>query len=234
MLGNNKVGINDENIQISREDQTSYEDVYKFFNEYENLQFFLTHKHKKPPIYYIARDNLGTICGALEFFLNDDDFCEIYVLLVSEKWRSKGIGSLLMNHVIEDADTNGYTLKVTPSPDKEHLVRFYGKFGFSKNYNETLRYYSREMYRKPFNINTFKSLYMSEYKNYALFKNPFSTMKSLIEKNPDLSMREVHQYARKNRLSRTAKVLWRPNQSEVARIYNSHSEFSLPLQGCKL
>jgi predicted GNAT family acetyltransferase len=177
---------------------------------------------------------LGIIRGALKFVQNDDDVYEIYVLLVSEKWRSKGIGGLLVNQVIEDADTNGYPLKVHPSPDKEHLVRFYGKFGFSKNYNETLNYYSREMYRKPFNINTFKSLYMSDYKHGGLFKNPFSTMKSLIEKNPDLSMQEVHQYARNNPLSRAAKVLWGPNQSEVARIYNSYSKFSLPLQPVKI
>lgn len=71
--------------------------------------------------------------AVMALYQNNDTELEIKNIAVIERYRSKGIGSILMNKAKEIARENGYkTLTVGTSDTGLQQIRFYEKNGFIK------------------------------------------------------------------------------------------------------
>jgi len=78
-------------------------------------------------------------------------------IVVPEGERSSGIGSEVMQRIVDAADTAGRTVALTPSSDfggnKKRLTEFYKRFGFVENKGKNKDYeISEAMYRSPKNL----------------------------------------------------------------------------------
>jgi len=87
-----------------------------------------------------------------------DEYVRPYVTLESivipKDKRGQGLGSIVMQRVIEWADDNQYILSLTPSADfggkVTKLRKFYGRFGFVKNLGRNKDFRTRDaMIRYP-------------------------------------------------------------------------------------
>lgn len=81
---------------------------------------------------YLLHDNTENI-AVMALYKNNDDELEIKNIAVIESYRSKGIGSILMNKAKEIAYDNHYKiLSVGTSDTGFQQIRFYEKNGFMK------------------------------------------------------------------------------------------------------
>ena len=87
-----------------------------------------------------------------------DEYVRPYVVLdsivVPEDKRGQGLGSKVMQRVIDWADDNDYIISLTPSKDfggkVTRLRKFYSEFGFVRNLGRNKDYRTREaMIRYP-------------------------------------------------------------------------------------
>jgi GNAT superfamily N-acetyltransferase len=69
---------------------------------------------------------------------DNGDYLELGKLEIAKSQRGKGIGSEVMQKIVDYADQVGKDIRLTPSTDfgatsVNRLKKFYGKFGFVKN-----------------------------------------------------------------------------------------------------
>lgn len=82
---------------------------------------------------YLLQDGIENI-AVMALYKNSDTELEIKNVAVIESYRSKGIGSILMDKAKEIAKENQYkTLTVGTSDTGFQQIRFYEKNGFIKN-----------------------------------------------------------------------------------------------------
>jgi len=70
-------------------------------------------------------------------------------LIIPSKYRNQGIGTKIIQKLLQFAGTNNMRVLVTPSTDfgassKARLESFYKKLGFKKNHGKTRDYTTRE------------------------------------------------------------------------------------------
>ncbi len=80
-------------------------------------------------------------------------------LYIKEEFRGQGVGSKVMNSIIQFADNNNLPVVLIPEPDDEdvspkQLIDFYKKFGFVLNKGKKTDYsfsdpFATTMYRLP-------------------------------------------------------------------------------------
>lgn len=80
-------------------------------------------------------------------------------LYIKEEFRGQGVGSKVMNSIIQFADNNNLPVVLIPEPDDEdvspkQLISFYKKFGFVLNKGRKTDYsfsdpFATTMYRLP-------------------------------------------------------------------------------------
>lgn len=80
-------------------------------------------------------------------------------LYIKEEFRGQGIGTKIMNSIIEFADSNNLPITLIPEPDDDNispkqLISFYKKFGFVVNSGKKKDYafsdpFATTMYRLP-------------------------------------------------------------------------------------
>ena len=80
-------------------------------------------------------------------------------LYIKEEFRGQGVGSKVMNSIIQFADNNNLPVVLIPEPDDEdvspkQLIDFYKKFGFVLNKGKKMDYsfsdpFATTMYRLP-------------------------------------------------------------------------------------
>jgi GNAT superfamily N-acetyltransferase len=84
-----------------------------------------------------------------------DDFVELSALYIPKEHRGKGIGSEIMNRIVQYADENNKIIGATPSTDfgasSVNRIRDFNKrFGFVRNKGRDVDFtISNTMYRKP-------------------------------------------------------------------------------------
>jgi GNAT superfamily N-acetyltransferase len=84
-----------------------------------------------------------------------NDFIELVALRIPKEYRNQGIGTSIMNWIIQYADKNHKIIGATPSKDfgassVNRIKRFNKRFGFVQNTGRTADYtISNTMYRKP-------------------------------------------------------------------------------------
>lgn len=69
---------------------------------------------------------------------DNDDYLELGKIVIDKAQRGTGVGSDVMQRVIDYADSKGKDIRLTPSTDfgassTNRLKRFYSRFGFEKN-----------------------------------------------------------------------------------------------------
>lgn len=74
---------------------------------------------------------VGYIHGFQSLRLTSLPFFEIAGLVVREEYRNKGIGKMLVEHIIENA-ANGVPVRVRCNVKREGAHRFYGSLGFKE------------------------------------------------------------------------------------------------------
>jgi hypothetical protein len=84
-------------------------------------------------------------------------------IVLNKESRNTGIGTQIMNDLINYADKNKQIIALTPSSDfggnKNRLIQFYKKFGFKKNAGQYKHFgFKDDMLRYPRGINESKTL----------------------------------------------------------------------------
>ena len=83
------------------------------------------------------------------------EYLKISGIFIPKENRKQGLGSEVMQQVVDYADENGLTVILTPSTDfgatsVARLRKFYGRFGFKRNFGRNKDYrYSEAMIRLP-------------------------------------------------------------------------------------
>jgi PhnO protein len=121
--------------------------IYNFINELESDVFdekiqksiFLENLKNENIIYLLAFENdepAGFIsCHAQRLLHHAALIGEIQEMIVAEKFRSKGIGKLLVEELINIAKSKGINqLEVTSSKKRESAHRFYVREGFAQSH----------------------------------------------------------------------------------------------------
>lgn len=81
----------------------------------------------------------GEAAGCIALRKIDEERCELKRLYVRPRFRGKGLGSLLVARLIEDAKSIGYSAMLLDTlPYLESAIRIYERFGFSET--ESFRY----------------------------------------------------------------------------------------------
>jgi predicted GNAT family acetyltransferase len=84
----------------------------------------------------ILKNKYGSSLSALDIYENDGSLI-LSRIVIDDKYRGSGIGTKVMNDLIEYADNNTQIIALTPSSDfggnKNRLIQFYKKFGFKAN-----------------------------------------------------------------------------------------------------
>ena len=84
----------------------------------------------------ILKNKYGSSLTALDIYENKGSLI-LSRIVVDDNSRDSGIGTKVMNDLIEYADNNGQIIALTPSSDfggnKNRLIQFYKKFGFKAN-----------------------------------------------------------------------------------------------------
>lgn len=91
----------------------------------------------------VALNKENHVIGCVAFHSFDKEKCEMKRLFVLPEYRSKKVGQLLVQHIIEDAQKAGYKEMIldTIQPLKS-AIGLYRKFGFQ----ETKPYYDNPMH----------------------------------------------------------------------------------------
>ncbi len=100
-----------------------------------------------------------------------DDIITLHSIIVPENKRGEGIGSSVMENLIELADVNGLIISLTPSKDfggtLSKLNKFYKRFGFVPNSGSNKDYRTKEsMIRHPKNKSLNENIMNNKYKNF--------------------------------------------------------------------
>ncbi|MBU9721640.1 MULTISPECIES: GNAT family N-acetyltransferase [Bacillaceae] len=127
-----------ESIHIEKEKKPS---INQLLNTYELKKY---HKNwgREGDVAFIAVDNSEVPVGAVWHRLfNDEERGYGYVndntpelgIAVSKEVRGKGLGTKLMNKIIEDSIKNGYhSLSLSVDVDNTNAIHLYHKFGFAE------------------------------------------------------------------------------------------------------
>jgi len=130
-------------IHICKAVDIDFEAIYSFINELEG-QLFNREKqaeifhqviHNPTNIYLVAFDEdtpVGFIsCHAQNLLHHSGLIGEIQEMFVAEKYRSGGVGKLLMENLIAESKQKGFLqLEVTSSKRREKAHQFYMREGF--------------------------------------------------------------------------------------------------------
>ncbi len=121
--------------------------IYNFINELENAVFdekiqqviFSENLKNENIIYLLAFESeepAGFISCNVQWLLHHASLIgEIQEMIVAEKFRSKGVGKLLIAELITIAKSKGINqLEVTSSKKREHAHRFYMREGFAQSH----------------------------------------------------------------------------------------------------
>ena len=134
-------------IHICIATPNDFEAIYSFVNELENQTFnkekqeYIYHQNIQQPnnIYLVAFDDHAAVgyisCHAQNLLHHSGLIGEIQEMFVTEKYRSSGIGKLLMENLIHLAKQKGYLqLEVTSGKRRVSAHRFYLREGFSESH----------------------------------------------------------------------------------------------------
>lgn len=87
--------------------------------------------HKGEPSFFTAKNQDGKIIGFVRPFVQEDGLQRVGALYIEKAWHGKGVGSALMQKVIEWADPEKpLGLRVTDY--NQRARRFYEKWGFEE------------------------------------------------------------------------------------------------------
>ena len=86
---------------------------------------------------FVAQSDGGEILGWVHVFsalrLESDGFAEIGGLVVSDRWRRRGVGQALMRSCLDWATERGHEkLRVRTRTGREEAHLFYGSLGFAR------------------------------------------------------------------------------------------------------
>jgi predicted N-acetyltransferase YhbS len=90
-------------------------------------------KNTKDIIFVAQRENevIGYIHGSPYELLYSDSLINILGFVVKERYRSKGVGSLLIQHLEDRAKENGFRgIRLVSGIDRTDAHRFYRKHGY--------------------------------------------------------------------------------------------------------
>ncbi|MBK9591885.1 MAG: GNAT family N-acetyltransferase [Crocinitomicaceae bacterium] len=140
-------------IQIRKAENKDFKLIYNFINELENAIFdekiqqviFSENLKNENIIYVLAFQNdepAGFISCHAQWLLHHAALIgEIQEMIVAEKFRSKGVGKLLIEALINIAKSNGINqLEVTSSKKRESAHRFYMREGFAQSHFKFTRH----------------------------------------------------------------------------------------------
>lgn len=139
--------LNSQMLTIRQATESDFETIYNFINTLENTVFdkaiqqkiFSENLKNENIIYLLAFDDVepaGYISCHVQWLLHHAALIgEIQEMIVSEKFRSKGLGKLLMAELIKIAKSKGIDqLEVTSSKRREDAHRFYIREGFAQSH----------------------------------------------------------------------------------------------------
>jgi len=137
----------------------------------------------------IINNTYGEYLDGLDIY-EDSKSIKIPRIIVKEEYRNEGIGSKIMNDIVDYADKTVKIITLTPSSDfggnKNRLIQFYKKFGFKLNRGGYKSYeYSDYMIRYP---KLHESIQISEVEikgHWGKFREKLANIKSIAgrEKN---------------------------------------------------
>lgn len=97
-----------------------------------------------------------TFSDSLEklFIFQNSNYIEINMIRINPHMKNKGIGTKIMQDIIEYADSGNYILHLTPSDDfgsdVKRLTKFYKSFGFVMNSGKNKDFHTKDkMIRYP-------------------------------------------------------------------------------------
>jgi len=89
--------------------------------------------------FYLALDNSQEIVGFAQTVQHDKDTVELDRIVIFPKYTRKGIGTTVLNRVIEDAKLKkASAIVANAGKDEAHARRFYEKNGFTAIKEETI------------------------------------------------------------------------------------------------
>ena len=134
-------------IQIRKAENKDFKIIYNFINELENAIFdekiqqviFSENLKNENIIYVLAFQNdepAGFISCHAQWLLHHAALIgEIQEMIVAEKFRSQGVGKLLIAELIALAKSKGINqLEVASSKKRESAHRFYLREGFDQSH----------------------------------------------------------------------------------------------------
>jgi predicted GNAT family N-acyltransferase len=84
----------------------------------------------------ILNDTYSDYLSALDVY-EDSKSLKLARIIIKDEFKDQGIGSKIMNDLINYADNNKKIITLTPSSDfggnKNRLIQFYKRFGFKPN-----------------------------------------------------------------------------------------------------
>jgi len=81
---------------------------------------------------YVARTPEGELAGVILAFPGMLDVLCVHKVMVAEKHRGRGVGSLLFSALLEEIDRRGRACFLTVSPENHAAVALYRKWGFTQ------------------------------------------------------------------------------------------------------
>lgn len=107
----------------------------------------------------ILRNRYSKYLVGLDIYENNSSL-RLSRIIINPEFRGKGIGTKIMNDLINYADRNSQMIFLTPSDDfggsKNRLIQFYKHFGFKHNKGIYKNFeYSDSMVRYPKTINEY-------------------------------------------------------------------------------
>lgn len=110
---------------------------------------------------FILKENVKLLSSELEKQFNVKlslselgDIISLNKIIIPEEQRGTGIGSEVMQKIVDYADENQKIISLTPTEDyggkKSKLIKFYKKFGFVDNKGKNINYETKDtMIRNP-------------------------------------------------------------------------------------
>lgn len=134
-------------LTIRKATEADFETVYHFINDLENQTFkkevqqkiYSDNLKNESIIYLLAfkgAEPAGFISCHGQWLLHHAALIgEIQEMIVAEKFRSTGIGKILLNELIKEVKTKGINqIEVTSSKKREAAHKFYMREGFAQSH----------------------------------------------------------------------------------------------------